>query len=93
MKNIEDALAIANIMLSGIQSTRPVTESDINEVVLKLKMIKYIHDDSIVLEAIYDKLCDEYLDRTSEYASLLSSDDVEPWIHNLDKTKFDYWKR
>ena len=90
MKNIEDALAIANIMLSGIQSARPVTESDIDEVVLKLKMIKCIHEDPIVLAAIYDKLCDEYLDRTSEYASLLSSDDLEPWVHNLDKMELFY---
>ena len=42
---------------------------------------------------VFEKLCDIYLDRKEEYASLLSSDDVQPWVHNLNKIDFAYWNR
>ena len=93
MKTIENALAMANIMLSGIQAIKPITKTDIDEVISNLKMIKYLEDEPIILAAFYDKLCDDYLDRTEEYASLLSSDDVCPWVHTLDKKEFNYWNR
>ena len=91
MNNIgfDDILAMANIYLNAIQGKKKIEESDISSIIKGLLH----YSDPIIYKDLFERLCDDYLDRTDESVTHLSSDDVEPWLSNLNEIDFSYWNR